>query len=239
MYQFAHGSNEIEFGSTSVILKQGEQTVLWANVFAGGHRYIWNYAEPDQKPLEPLLDGDIELSVDDAIQKIEFGELIRSASEKDKIDIVGIGLESSHGGDEDDTIRKLSRTRGALLAGAVNRKLNITDPDRQVAYYSLGLGRALTSAPRGTEKEKRQRAVVLIVAARARQDIGVIGAEEAIGDLVMNVKVGDIQLTDYEYSMAADIRLSGPLTFDGTGAPDWLDEGPTVSELVQPQQHDK
>tara|TARA_R110001606_G_scaffold272376_1_gene420897 strand:- start:786 stop:1796 length:1011 start_codon:yes stop_codon:yes gene_type:complete len=195
--------------TTGIILKRGTQTLVWANAITLGDQYVWPYAQ-DKSDLE---DGENTIPIGKAIAGTGITQIIRK-SEKAQIDIIGVGLESSHGGDPKDEFRELSDSRGQQLISAAEQVIEIPLPSRKINYRTLGLGRALTLEEKGSVAERRQRSALIVVIARMSHDTLMLPLGEAITKLVMDVDIGTVELSNYEYSRVASRRLSVPIVDD-------------------------
>lgn len=197
-------------------IRQGEDTVVRARIIAFGDRYVWPYAGSSGK----LEDGENDIDIETAISGTGIAQIIRENPLAREIDIIGVGLESSHGGDPADTLRQLSDDRGAALISAATRNIVIPDSEVTPSFRILGLGRAITDQPRrGSDAERKQRSALIIIIARYNRDISMT-ADEAIRHLVETAPLSSIDLMDYEYSCAITQRLSLPIVDDPT-LQDW------------------
>jgi hypothetical protein len=225
---FVSTSEVSDFGaySTDIILKRGSQTLVWANAIALGDRYIWPYASEG----EELEDGDNTITVQQAIAGTGISNFVRKNIGA-RIDIVGVGLESSHGGDDEDARRKLSVSRGRKLISASEQTIEVPFDSTQVNYRVLGLGRALTTAEKGSDAERRQRSVLVLALARKSHDEIMFPVEDAIEILITDFDLGSPELADYEYACVAKERLSPVLTRMKNSI-GWSPSGLTAIEAV-------
>lgn len=201
---------------TGVLFKRGELTIVWATAVALGEKYVWPYAQDS----EVLEDGEVAVPILDAIPKGEVAAFIRESGSF-PVDVIGVGLESSHGGDPEDVFRELSDLRGQRLVEALSRSVTVTTPNKVVNFRSLGLGRAKSIANKGTELERKQRSALIFVIARMNNDTVTSPLEQTLRNLVLNANLTSLNLSDYEYTNQLDLRLSPPLWFDDSELEDW------------------
>lgn len=204
-----------ETRTTSVVVKEGETTLSWINIVALASNNVWPIGA-----YQELEDGKNPLSVFEAVAGTGIADIIRSTGSV-PIEIIGVGLESSYGGDDEDTHRRLSIRRGTELVRACHRSLTVLDPTRRISYRTLGLGRARDFAAKDTDIERRQRSALVIVVASMQSTPALLSVDETLAALVMNVEVVGVDLSRYEYSSLADVRLSPSLKFDGDVTPLW------------------
>ena len=212
----ANGSKISDF-----MIKKGDQTLVWSSVVVLGQGLVWPYSENSDE----LIDGSIRVSVREAVSGTGIGELARRSGEH-HLDIIGIGLESSHGGEPDDLFRSLSDSRGIKLISAANQNIEIVADREPPKFRTLGLGRALSETDRDTNLERYQRSAILMLIERRRHDVVVMPLKDALEKLLFEVKIDGVDLFDYEYSCVADQRLSVPIVFGGTSGKVW--EAPKV-----------
>jgi hypothetical protein len=201
---------------TGVLFKRGELTVVWATAVALGEKYVWPYAQDS----EVLEDGEVAVPILDAIPKGEVAAFIRQSGNF-PVDVIGVGLESSHGGDPADVYRELSDLRGQRLVEALSWSVTVTSPNKVVHYRSLGLGRAQSIASKGTELERKQRSALIVAVARMNNDTVTSPLEATLKNLVLNADLTSLNLSDYEYKDQLDVRLSPPLWFDDSELDEW------------------
>ncbi|MEO1381049.1 MAG: hypothetical protein AAFU69_11975 [Pseudomonadota bacterium] len=211
---------------TGVLFRQGQQTLVWANVISLGDRYVWPYGQNS----DVLEDGDNTLGIADAIAGTGLADVIRGVVNTEivdntEIDVVGVGLESSHGGDPNDVFRKLSDLRGQNLIAAAKQVIEVPFASIDIRYRSLGIGRALIEQAERSDLERRQRSALLLVVARFSHDHIQMPLETALSKLVSETDLGAINVSEYEYSCAIVQRLSSPLV-DDPNLPEW-----TIPEL--------
>ncbi|MDP3739735.1 MAG: hypothetical protein Q8R02_20275 [Hyphomonadaceae bacterium] len=202
---------------TGILVRRGEQTLVWAKAVPFGERYVWPYAQVSDQ----LEDGDNSVSISQVVAGTGIADFIRQ-TENYPVDIVGVGLESSHGGDAADIYRKLSDDRGVSLVEAVSNSITVVNPQKLLRYRTIGIGRALTKAEKGSNAERRQRSALVIVIARMSHDIINLPETNQLITLLMDVDLKAIDLTDYEYSAIAARRLSVPLVFGDSDAEPWV-----------------
>jgi hypothetical protein len=219
----------VETKSTDIVVKDGDQTVLWAEKHVLGAKFHWAFAEPRRGNSTPILDGENAVSIKQALSGLELGKIVRYAEESDTLDIIGVGLDSFAGSDNDPK-RKLSKIRGRDLAVNARTQIDRVDGRREPNYRSLGLGKALTPAVRDSADELRQRSVVIIVVARKRNDERAMSAEEAMATITMGLEGDEVDLSGYEFSGCALAALSNPVDFSGGGDQTWLEEGPSTED---------
>jgi len=232
---FTLSAEPLEGGAntTGIIFKNGSQTVAWAEAIALGDHYVWPYAE-DSYELE---DGDNTVPIQQAISGTGIANIIRQ-SPTHFIDVIGVGLESSDGGDPDDEYRELSDNRGMQLAFAARSVIEEPSDSRRVGYRSLGLGRAMNKVARGSQLERQQRSALLVVVARMSHDEIRLPLTDTLSAIVMDVDINTLSLADYEYSCAAEERLSG-VWVDDPNAQEWEVPKISVAEALarRPCQH--
>ena len=216
-----------ESRATQIVLRDGEQTVLFAEKHVLGSRYRWISSQHGEISNTPIQSGDFQVSVRQAVEGTALARVVREADLEDEVDIIGIGLES-HTGNDVDPRRQLSRRRGRDLAVAAQALIDTVSSEQEPSYRALGLGKARTPATSGTPEEQNQRRLVVFVSARKRN---ALNQAQAIETLISGVPHYDIDLTDYEYSMCVSEVLSPQINFKGGGSSDWFDSGPTVDEL--------
>ncbi|MDX1292129.1 MAG: hypothetical protein R3265_04895, partial [Hyphomonas sp.] len=212
--------------STDIILKRGSQTLVWANAIALGDRYVWPYSgEGDE-----LEDGENTITVHRAIAGIGLSDFVRKNIDA-RIDIVGVGLESSHGGDDTDVYRNLSVARGRKLISASEQSIEVPVLSTQLNYRVLGLGRALTAVEKGSDAERRQRSVLILALARKSHDEIMFSVEDAIDFLVTDFDFLSPELSDYEYACVIKERLS-PVLKLVENSTEWTAPELSASEAV-------
>lgn len=202
---------------TGILIRRGEQTLAWAKAVPFGERYVWPYAQVSNQ----LEDGSNAIPITQAVSGTGIGEFIRQTGSY-PVDVIGVGLESSHGGDSADIYRELSDDRGASLVEAVANSITIIDPNKEVRYRTIGVGRALTKANKGSDAERRQRSALVIVIARMSHDTINLPDTKRLITLLMDVDLKVVDLSDYEYSSMAARRLSDPLVFGDPSAAPWI-----------------
>lgn len=212
--------------TTQFVLKHGDHSELWGEKHVLGAQYRWLSGQYSGSTPEPVQFGDSQLSVRAAVQGTNLGRVIRGADENDKIDVIGVGLESFPS-NEDDPKRKLSRLRGRDLAVAAKHSIDSIDPDKEPSYRSLGMGRAKVEVTDGTPAEQLQRRLVIIVSARK----DTLPKDEAIKIIMNDVSHPSIDLSIYEFSNCPEQLLSAPVNFEGGGSTAWLDSGPTIEDV--------
>lgn len=204
-----------EIQTADLIIKDGDVTVSWIKIITLAQNHVWPIGS--DKELE---DGKNTVSISDAIAGSGIADFIRGTPDV-PIDIIGVGLESSFGGDPLDTHRRLSIRRGTQLIRASHNALTIVDPDRTVNYRTLGLGRALDVAVKDTDSERRQRSALIVAVANLQTTPALLSVEKTIASLVLRVELTGVDLSRYEYSTLAEDRLSPSLKLDGDGSNPW------------------
>ena len=212
---------------TGILIRRGEQTLAWAKAVPFGERFVWPYAQVSDE----LEDGDNTVAIAQVVARTGIADFVRQ-TENYPVDVVGVGLESSDGGDPTDKYRKLSDERGVSLVEAVNRSIVVVNPQKVVRYRTLGLGRALAMAPKGSEVERLQRSALVIVIARMSHDTINLPETNALVTLLMDIDLNVVDLSNYEYSAVAARRLSGPLVFEDSSAEPWTAPEIPVSEAL-------
>lgn len=218
----ANGSRISDF-----MIKKGDQTLVWSSVVILGEGLVWPYSEN----ADELIDGTIRVSVREAVSGTGIGDLARKSGEH-HLEIIGIGLESSHGGDPDDLYRSLSDSRGIKLISAANKNIEMLDDREPPKFRTLGLGRALSETERDTNLERHQRSAILMLIERRRHDVVAMPLKAALEKLIFEIKIDGVDLFDYEYSCVADRRLSVPIAFGGTTGKVWQAPKLSVEEAL-------
>lgn len=201
-----------------ILIRRGDQSIALARTLALGENWSWPF-DDDGNWIE---DGTVKRNLREALGGSKLKDFVES-NRAFPLDVVGIGLESSFGGDPKDELRALSDRRGSRLARVAKDLLGDTT-DASVSFRTLGLGRCLTvAAQRGSSEERKQRSLLLVAIARLSNDVVAASIESAILSIVLDSSdlIAGIDLKDYEYSYAAAKRLSGPLV--------WGREGPSRS----------
>lgn len=201
---------------TGILIRRGEQTLAWAKAVPFGERFIWPYAQVSDQ----LEDGANRIAISQVVGGTGIAEFIRQTSDF-PVDVIGVGLESSHGGDSADIYRKLSDVRGSHLVEAVNKSITVFNPAKTVRYRTLGLGRALENVEKDSDAERRQRSALVIVIARMSHDTINLPETDALVKLLMDVDLTAVDLGEYEYSCMAAERLSPSLVFDDSVSETW------------------
>lgn len=216
-----------EATSVEVLIKADEETLAHAVVTTFGENYVWPYREDD----DFLKDGDENISIRSAIQGTKIGSHVRGAERK-PIEVIGVGLESSHGGDPDDIYRHLSDLRGQALIAATRVTLTDTAAQERISYRALGLGRSVDPASFQSLKEKRQRGVLILTIIRHKSEVVELPITAAITQILADETLIGMDLSEYEYFCLIPDRLSPPLNFEGTGEGYWTPPEVTPEECV-------
>ncbi len=212
---------------TGIQIRRGEQTLAWAEAVPFGERYVWPYAQVS----DHLEDGQNAIPIVQVVAGTGIADFIRQTGAF-PVEVIGVGLESSDGGDPKDTYRELSDDRGMNLAEAVNRSITVMAPGKELRFRTVGLGRALTRAAKNSDPERRQRSALIIVVARMSQDTINLPDTPQLTALLMDVDLKVVDLTDYEYSAVAARRLSVPIVFDGSGGQPWTPPKIPIAEAL-------
>lgn len=216
-----------EYQPTEALIKKGDQTLAWARAVAFGDHRIWPYGPV----VDYLEDGANKIPIEKALAGAGLAEFVRQTG-TEPVDVIGVGLESSSGGDPNDTFRELSDTRGMHLVGAADKVITIVSADKSISLRTLGLGRALTHAEKDSDQERRQRTALVIVIARMSHDTIMLPLNEALTTLIMDVPLTSVDLRDYEYFTMAAKRLSAPLVFGDAQAEPWTAPRISVQEAL-------
>lgn len=191
---------------TEMLVKKGEETLAHVQAYPFGDTYVWPYGPV----ANHLKDGQRDIEIVDVVRRLGIADFIRTTSAP-VVQVVGVGLESSHGGDPDDLTRELSWQRGILLADAAAQSILVVDPKRRIDFRALGLGRATKSAARETADERRQRSALIMTVAFMRYDAALLRLDESLWQAIVEVPLGALDLFDYEYAFDALERLTGPI----------------------------
>lgn len=202
---------------TEIILKQDDQTVAFAHLYSMGSGLSW----PFDEAAGMVEDGNLRVDLDQVVKRSGLVEFA-SAYDRYPLDIVGVGLESSVSGQRADEYRRLSDVRGVIIAHAALKALSAVEAREHRSFRAIGLGRHLAvGVTKGSDAERKQRSVVLLALVRMRNDTITSPATSTILTILESSGsyVKFVDLDQYEYSYAADVRLSGELSWgDGGGA---------------------
>lgn len=197
---------------TDLLVRSNEETLAWVRVLPFGDRYVWPYGAQSDR----LKDGNADVEVLAVVSRLGIGDFVRS-SERALVEIVGVGLESSHGGDPNDDTRMLSWERSVLLAQAAGQSLTVTDPMKPIRFRGLSLGRALKAEERETIAEQRQRSALIVAVAFLKYDTVNLRLDEELLRPILNLRLHGVNLMGYEYSYAAMPRLTDAIAVTGGG----------------------
>ena len=201
-------AKEIDF-----LIKQGDVTVAAARTLTVGEKWSW----PLSGYADTIEDGTNNKKLLDLLATTKLKQFANDNAMFD-MDFVGIGLESSYGGEPTDELRTLSDRRGDVIAREAKKLLTPITFQKSVKFRTLGLGRSLaTGVMKGEEDERRQRSIFLAAFSRLDNNVTQATIEESILSIVIDASelVSKVDLKNYEYSYAAKQRLSGGLVWNG------------------------
>ena len=179
---------------TEMLIMTGEETLAHILASPFGDKFAWPYG-----PIaDRLKDGARDVRLVEAVRRLGIADFIRT-SNAPVVQVIGVGLESSHGGDPKDHTRALSWGRGVALAVAASQSIVSIDPTR-IQYRGLGLGRAIKQESRETAAERRQRSALIMTVAFHRYDAAVLSLEDSIWQAIVEVPLSDLDLLGYEYA---------------------------------------
>lgn len=195
-----------------LLVRENEETLAWIRVLPFGDRYVWPYG-----PLsDRLKDGGTDVELRTVVSKLGVGDFVRS-SEPYPVEIVGVGLESAHGGDPEDVARLLSWRRSILLAQTTGQSIVVTDTSRRIRFRGLSLGRALTNEPKETLAEQRQRSALIVAVVFMKHDAVNLRLDEELLRTIFRLRLQGVDLMNYEYSFSAMSRLTAAIAVAGGG----------------------
>lgn len=193
---------------TDMLLRRDEETFVWVRSMPFGDKYVWPYGPV----YDRLKDGNNDITLRTVVGRLGLGDFVRTVgADASEVEIVGIGLESSHGGDKSDDIRILSWHRANAMAEAAAATLTTIDPDK-VHFRGLGLGRARKAAVKESAEEKRQRSALIIGVAFMRREARV-ALDPILLSSILGMPANGLDLMGYEYAVAPADRLTDRIAF--------------------------
>jgi hypothetical protein len=211
-----------------LILRRDEENVAWAQAIPFGQRYVWPYAQVS----DHLEDGKAQVEIRTVVKDTGISDFLRSTGES-PAEIIGVGLESSDGGDPKDEIRQLSIDRAINLLAAVSQAIELPHTPKRIYYRQLGLGRARRSELKESEPERKQRSALVIVVAFLRQDTATQSTEQTLETLLRRLPLQQINLMDYEFSYAMAERMGERLAIGSAPRGDRWEHPPiTVEQAI-------
>ncbi len=194
-----------------------DEVLAHAYVTSFGSRLVWPFDQSD----EFLEDGSNVIEIKEAISNTGIGIHIRQAA-RGAVEVIGVGLESSFGKDEDNR-RLRSDNRGQELINAVHMIINETGKQSRITYRSLGLGKHTECARvKNSESERQQRSALIVVANLFRHEVVQLDIKDALKTILQDNQNLPIEISKYEGFNEIKERLSVPIKFDGSGDGFWV-----------------